>query len=69
MPRARCALDHAQRATTCLAIAAIEALPVKSCVVDGEAIVCDDDGLAVFGLLRIHDRNGRPSSARKLSAE
>ena len=31
---------------------AIEALPVKSCVVDGEAIVCDGDGLAVFDLIR-----------------
>jgi bifunctional non-homologous end joining protein LigD len=39
--------------------AAIEALPVKSCVVDGEAIVCDDDGLAVFDLIRGHGRNGR----------
>jgi bifunctional non-homologous end joining protein LigD len=31
-----------------LASAALEALPVRSCVVDGEAIVCDDNGLAVF---------------------
>jgi bifunctional non-homologous end joining protein LigD len=30
---------------------AIEALPLKSCVIDGEAIVCDDNGLAVFGRL------------------
>ena len=29
---------------------AIEALPVRSCVVDGEAIVCDDGGLVVFDL-------------------
>jgi hypothetical protein len=29
---------------------AIEALPIRSCVVDGEAIVCDDCGLAVFDL-------------------
>jgi bifunctional non-homologous end joining protein LigD len=34
-------------------------LPVKSCVVDGEAIICDDDGLAVFNLIRGHGRNGR----------
>jgi bifunctional non-homologous end joining protein LigD len=31
---------------------AIEALPVRSCVIDGEAIVCDDSGLAVFDLIR-----------------
>jgi bifunctional non-homologous end joining protein LigD len=36
---------------------AIEALPIKSCVVDGEAIVCDGDGLAVFDLIRGHGRN------------
>jgi bifunctional non-homologous end joining protein LigD len=42
-----------------LAAAAIEVLPVRSCVVDGEAIVSDDDGLAVFDLIRGHGRNGR----------
>jgi ATP-dependent DNA ligase len=42
-----------------LAAAAIEALPVRSCVVDGEAIVCDDSGLAVFDLIRGHATNGR----------
>ena len=36
---------------------AIEALPVRSCVVDGEAIVCDDGGLAVFELIRSHRTN------------
>jgi bifunctional non-homologous end joining protein LigD len=36
---------------------AIEALPVRSCVVDGEAIVCDDGGLAVFDLIRSHRTN------------
>jgi bifunctional non-homologous end joining protein LigD len=40
-----------------LAAEAIEALPVRSCVIDGEAIVCDDDGLAVFDLIRGHGRN------------
>jgi hypothetical protein len=40
-----------------LAAAAIEALPVRSCVVDGEAIVCDDGGLAVFDLIRGHATN------------
>jgi bifunctional non-homologous end joining protein LigD len=38
---------------------AIEALPVRSCVVDAEAIVCDDSGLAVSDLIRGHGRNGR----------
>jgi bifunctional non-homologous end joining protein LigD len=36
---------------------AIEALPVKSCVIDGETIVCDVDGLAVFDLIRSHRSN------------
>ena len=35
-----------------LAAAAIRKLPVRSCLVDGEAIVCDANGLAVFDLLR-----------------
>jgi bifunctional non-homologous end joining protein LigD len=42
-----------------LAAAAILALPIKSCVVDAEAIVCDDSGMAVFDLIRGHGRNGR----------
>jgi hypothetical protein len=42
-----------------LAAAAILALPIKLCVVDAEAIVCDDSGMAVFDLIRGHGRNGR----------
>jgi bifunctional non-homologous end joining protein LigD len=42
-----------------LAAAAIEALPIRSCVVDGEAIVCGDGGLAVFDLIRGHGTNAR----------
>ncbi len=42
-----------------LVAAAIEALPVRSCVVDGEAIVCDGSGLAVFDLIRGHATNAR----------
>jgi bifunctional non-homologous end joining protein LigD len=42
-----------------LAAEAIEALPVKSCVVDGEAIVCNEDGLALFDLIRNHGSNAR----------
>jgi bifunctional non-homologous end joining protein LigD len=34
-----------------LAAAAIAKLPVRSCLIDGEAIVCDANGLAVFDLL------------------
>ncbi len=37
-----------------LVVAAIAALTVRSCVIDGEAIVCDDEGLAVFDLIRGH---------------
>ena len=31
---------------------AIAALPARSCLIDGEAIVCDEKGLAVFDLIR-----------------
>jgi ATP-dependent DNA ligase len=34
-----------------LAADEIESLPVRSCVIDGEAIVCDDNALAVFDLI------------------
>jgi bifunctional non-homologous end joining protein LigD len=40
-----------------VAAEAIETLPVRSCVIDGEAIVCDDNGLAVFDLIRGHGTN------------
>ena len=33
---------------------AVGKLPVRSCLIDGEAIVCDDSGLAVFELIRRH---------------
>lgn len=35
-----------------LAAAAVAALPGRSCLIDGEAIACDDKGLAVFELIR-----------------
>jgi bifunctional non-homologous end joining protein LigD len=35
-----------------LAAAAIAALPARSCIVDGEAITCDANGLSVFDLLQ-----------------
>jgi len=33
---------------------AIGKLPVHSCLIDGEAIVCNENGLAVFDLIRRH---------------
>src|SRR6516164_7318443 len=33
---------------------AVAALPARSCVIDGEAIVCDENGLAIFELIRGH---------------
>jgi bifunctional non-homologous end joining protein LigD len=35
-----------------LIIAAVAALPARSCVVDGEAIVCEKNGLSVFEMIR-----------------
>ena len=40
-----------------LVVQAVAALPVHSCVIDGEAIVSDANGLAVFNLIRSY-RNG-----------
>src|SRR5689334_17233922 len=33
---------------------AVGKLPVRSCLIDGEAIVCDENGLAVFDFIRRH---------------
>ena len=33
-------------------VAAVTLLPAQSCLIDGEAIVCNGDGLAVFDLIR-----------------
>jgi len=33
-------------------VAAVNALKVRSCLIDGEAVACDKSGLAVFDLLR-----------------
>jgi bifunctional non-homologous end joining protein LigD len=38
-------------------VEAVRTLPVQSCVIDGEAIVTDDKGLAVFALLGGHGHN------------
>ena len=40
-----------------LAVQAVAALPVHSCIIDGEAIISDATGLAVFSLIRSY-RNG-----------
>ena len=48
-----------------LASAALEALPVRSCVVDGEAIVCDDNGLAVFVSVRVRPARGERRGHRR----
>ena len=37
--------------------AAVAVLPVRSCIIDGEAIACDANGLAVFELLRYRRRD------------
>jgi bifunctional non-homologous end joining protein LigD len=44
--------------------AAVAALPARSCLIDGEAIVTDQNGLAVFDLIRGH----RPNAAAFLCA-
>jgi bifunctional non-homologous end joining protein LigD len=35
-----------------LIVEAVNALKVRSCLIDGEAVACDENGLAVFELLR-----------------
>ena len=47
-----------------LIAATIAQLPVRSCLIDGEAIVCDENGLAVFQLIR----NVRHGNAATLCA-
>jgi hypothetical protein len=43
-----------------LVVATVAALPVRSCLNDGEAVVSDDSGLAVFELIRSwHEHLGR----------
>jgi bifunctional non-homologous end joining protein LigD len=42
-------------------VKAIEQLEVKSCLIDGELVVCDERGLAVFNLLR-HGRRVKPEA-------
>ena len=37
-----------------LVASAVAALPARSCLIEGEAIVCDENGLPVFELIRGH---------------
>jgi bifunctional non-homologous end joining protein LigD len=46
----RNAYDFAERYP--LIVDAIASLPVKTCIIDGEAIIVDQDGLSIFDLLR-----------------
>ena len=41
-----------------LIVAAIAALPARSCVLDGEAIACDNKGLSVFEMIRWRQHDG-----------
>jgi bifunctional non-homologous end joining protein LigD len=41
-----------------LIVEAVEALPVRSCVIDGEAVACDGDGLSIFEKLRWRHHDG-----------
>jgi len=38
-------------------VTAVESLPVRSCVIDGEAIVVNQDGLSIFDILRYRLRD------------
>jgi bifunctional non-homologous end joining protein LigD len=41
-----------------LIVEAVEALPVRSCVIDGEAVACDGQGLSIFEKLRWRHHDG-----------
>ena len=41
-----------------LATTAVAALPARSCLIDGEAIACDQNGLAVFEMIRWRRHDG-----------
>jgi bifunctional non-homologous end joining protein LigD len=50
---------HDWRARFPLIVAATIALKVRSCLIDGEAVCCDENGLAVFQELRRRQRDDR----------
>jgi ATP-dependent DNA ligase len=37
----------------------VETLASRSCIIDGEAVACDDNGVASFDLVRHHRHNDR----------
>jgi bifunctional non-homologous end joining protein LigD len=41
-----------------LIVEAVDALPVRSCVIDGEAVACDGAGLSIFEKLRWRHHDG-----------
>jgi hypothetical protein len=41
-----------------LIVKALERLRSRSCIIDGEAVACDDNGVASFDLIRHHRANG-----------
>jgi bifunctional non-homologous end joining protein LigD len=45
-------------------VAAVTLLPVQSCLIDGEAVVCDENGLAVFDLIRGYRHDAAAYSVR-----
>ena len=46
-----------------LIASAVAALPVSTCLIDGEAIICDDNGLSTFDLIR-NPRRGNIATLR-----
>ena len=42
-------------------VMAVGKLPVRSCLIDGEAVVCDENGLAVFESATMMLPTGKPS--------
>ncbi len=41
-----------------LIVDALARLPSRSCIIDGEAVACDENGVASFDLVRHHRANG-----------
>ena len=46
-----------------LIASAVAALPVSTCLIDGQAIICDDNGLSIFDLIR-NPRRGNTATLR-----
>ena len=45
-----------------LVVEAVNHLKVRSCLIDGEVVCCDERGLAAFHVLRTAGTSRRPSS-------